>query len=849
MKKISTSLLIFFVLLFTVQVNAVTRYIDFSVGVGSDANDGMTEGQAWLTESYADTQLSTNDILRYVQAQDDDANGVLADWEALANDGVITQTKEIKQWAITWTIDGYERFGRYANGDFWVYTTDPNISLTAIDPISTVDAGRTKNGSMINLTSLGTRKQGYDSSSVYFDASYNKALDSDFPITIPTESSLISSKSFVTVEDRQVSDMSILTVVDTVPDTGDFRPAYAGTDKTSLYNVSDIPGDVYTTILQKVTPLGSVISQGLVERIVQRPRVETIVGFEASKLMPVNNMDGYGQDVSRLLGQVALWLHLDKTDSQKQTLLYSFLQVGIDYYGLAINGYHWDASGGHRNGRLWSILFAGIVFSDASMKTVDGTIFSENDQSIYVDESFLLSFPFTRGTFSFSGGHWWGFKENGSSRSVEWLEYVTYHLGMPEWIGGNVDNGNLLWSYASSYRRCCTATAYHGMILSALMTNYGEADWGKTVWDHNSIFDYQDRFAIVEKDDTFEYDDVFAFDMWEAYRPNYGTPWTKDGGGNYDTFAAATPTNIALVSKTFNSITVSWSSTADFNDISDQTTGYLSVTSPYIITGLNPSTSYEIEVWGRKANGIRSLVPDELTVTTLASPTSLVAHYKMDDAAGQTVVVDATGNNHTGTAANNIVSTTGKIGNAITFNFATPDYITIGSQAAFQITTNLTLTAWFKTTDVNGGILISRDDDTNRDYVLYVRDSGGGNKASFYTYQSDVLKRVTGDSSVNDGEWHMVAGVMDGTKNVLYVDGVLQTETVATSSIDNDSVDLVLGMKSPDAQTKTPFPGDIDDVRIYNVALTASQIRSLIGGGLRSRYTDGYRTVYRGRYN
>ena len=125
--------LIFFVLLFAVQVNAVTRYIDFNVGVGSDANDGITEGQAWLTESYAYTQISTADVLRYVQAQDDDANGVLADWEALHANAVITETKEIKQWAITWTISGYERFGRYATGDFWVYNAT-SITIDAIDP-------------------------------------------------------------------------------------------------------------------------------------------------------------------------------------------------------------------------------------------------------------------------------------------------------------------------------------------------------------------------------------------------------------------------------------------------------------------------------------------------------------------------------------------------------------------------------------------------------------------------------------------------------------------------------------------------------------------------------------------
>ena len=907
-------LIILFVLLLTVQVNAVTRYIDFNVGVGSDANDGMTEGQAWLTESYADTQLSTDDVLNYVQAQDDDANGVLADWEALTNDGVITQTKEIKQWAITWTISGYERFGRYVNGDFWVYDAT-SITIDAIDPapsrssqsLSTHNAAnytcilphtavaatepgvggswtsywaqeggggaawslstdytcRIKNGSMINPTA-GVNVWGYDSSTQFsgYSAAFNVALnttanDDTFPLAIASTggnngSSLISVVSHASAANKpQQTDASILTVISTVPSVGDFRPSYVtGVDKDDNYNVSDIDPNVYDEILQSVATLGSVLSQATAENLVKRPWIDHSSGFRGDYLHPSNNMPAYGANLCSAMGDAFLWLHLDKTDANKKMLLYYCLQLGIDNYGVGTNSSAaWvPADGGHGSGRYWPIIFAGIVFGDNSYKAVNDTVsFGEYEQTFTVASADIASFPYEKR----AAGLW----ANGGLSSSNYLEYVDYHTDMPEWgirhyseksYSDRFKDG-ATWT-AQNYRICCTGRFWHGEALAALMTNYGEVDNGKDTWNHDSFFDYQDRYVIVMENIEFEFFSQFAFDMWEEYRANYATPWS----GSYDITPAATPTSLAQVpdSNAYNSITVSWSGTAVVFDISNNPTletwdkvAYLSVTSPSVITGLKPSTSYDIEVWGQDPNGIRSLVPDELTVTTEASLTSLLAYYKMDDAAGQTVVLDSSGNNFTGTAANNITSANGKVGNAISFN-GTDDFVSSDEDILFQLS-NGTIAVWAyldsyaATADPTFGVavIISKDDaGWNDDLIFSIgrddrQETDDEKKLSLTIQQSgeEVRRTVFDPTDFPLNSWQHVAVSWGSLGILLYRNGILVDTDTYTGGVVSSGKNLYIGNVQDIAGRF--WDGLIDDVRIYDVALSASDIRALYGGG------------------
>ena len=95
------------------------------------------------------------------------------------------------------------------------------------------------------------------------------------------------------------------------------------------------------------------------------------------------------------------------------------------------------------------------------------------------------------------------------------------------------------------------------------------------------------------------------------------------------------------------------------------------------------------------------------------------------------------------------------------------------------------------------------------------------------------MGRIKGDTDARDGEWHHAAAVLedDGSPNSteikLYLDGVLQgiSEQIARS-IDTASGSYVrIGDSS---WHNRPFIGAIDDVRIYDVALSAEEIATII---------------------
>lgn len=82
---------------------------------------------------------------------------------------------------------------------------------------------------------------------------------------------------------------------------------------------------------------------------------------------------------------------------------------------------------------------------------------------------------------------------------------------------------------------------------------------------------------------------------------------------------------------------------------------------------------------------------------------------------------------------------------------------------------------------------------------------------------------LSGHQNVNDGLWHHVAAVYDGTNIYIYVDGTLDASTPATGSIVQNSFPVCLGA-NPDAPLLYYFNGVLDEVSLYNRALSANEI-------------------------
>lgn len=74
------------------------------------------------------------------------------------------------------------------------------------------------------------------------------------------------------------------------------------------------------------------------------------------------------------------------------------------------------------------------------------------------------------------------------------------------------------------YRQCCTANAWAGFLLSALIMGQREE------WNHDVIFDYMDRYMAVELEVngrgawTRQWS-RFAENAWDRYRDDFSAEW------------------------------------------------------------------------------------------------------------------------------------------------------------------------------------------------------------------------------------------------------------------------------------------------------------------------------------
>ncbi len=82
-----------------------------------------------------------------------------------------------------------------------------------------------------------------------------------------------------------------------------------------------------------------------------------------------------------------------------------------------------------------------------------------------------------------------------------------------------------------------------------------------------------------------------------------------------------------------------------------------------------------------------------------------------------------------------------------------------------------------------------------------------------------------GTRAVDDGQWHHVVAVDDGSAKSIYIDGLLDASVPATGSISLDSYNVMIGENAQ--ATGRFFDGWISEVAIFGTALTAAQIQQV----------------------
>ncbi|MDP6650973.1 MAG: Ig-like domain-containing protein, partial [Gammaproteobacteria bacterium] len=207
------------------------------------------------------------------------------------------------------------------------------------------------------------------------------------------------------------------------------------------------------------------------------------------------------------------------------------------------------------------------------------------------------------------------------------------------------------------------------------------------------------------------------------------------------------------------------------------------------------------------------------SVTVTAAAQGLVTVIVPDS-----VAQDAAGYYNTASTQFNMVYS--QKDNAFSLSFdGTNDRLKIPDSSALDFTGNFTIEAWVKVngSDQSGQIMYRENPNQSSDPVWRLYVDGGKYKFQVRTTSNNNRTMDSGVSA--DGDWHHIAAVRDDEAMRLYVDGVEKKyETTVAGDLVTEAY-IWIGVDGKVIPLTDWLQANIDEVRLWNVARTADQIK------------------------
>lgn len=189
------------------------------------------------------------------------------------------------------------------------------------------------------------------------------------------------------------------------------------------------------------------------------------------------------------------------------------------------------------------------------------------------------------------------------------------------------------------------------------------------------------------------------------------------------------------------------------------------------------------------------------------------------------IAPDYSGNNYDATVNGDCKWVDGRLNKAINFD-GNGDYVDAGNSSAFNITSQITVSAFIKTSSTSPSYqgIITKGNSSWR-----LQKSGSSNYVEFVLSGVTTGSITSKTTNLNDGNWHHIAGFYDGGSIAIYIDGVWNNSRPANGTISTNTSPVYIGGNSGAADRG--FNGVIDSVRVYNTPLSAVEIATLAAGG------------------
>ena len=227
------------------------------------------------------------------------------------------------------------------------------------------------------------------------------------------------------------------------------------------------------------------------------------------------------------------------------------------------------------------------------------------------------------------------------------------------------------------------------------------------------------------------------------------------------------------------------------------------------------------------ADGLGGTDIGTVSITVNADvPAGLVGYWSLDaDDIDGITVLDGSGHHHDGTMQFSPSPIAGEIDSAL--EFAGGDYVTIDDDDLFDVS-EITIAAWINVENNTRQDLVSKNQGTSYDFET----ESGGRLRFNADFGNGLVTNMSSSGAYIAGEWQHVAVTYNGSQVAFYVDGVLVGTKVQSGQIESDKYDIKIG--------NGHLQGGIDEVRIYDHALTLTEIAALAVPGVTADFdADG----------
>ncbi|MBI5380741.1 MAG: SHOCT domain-containing protein [Opitutae bacterium] len=211
-------------------------------------------------------------------------------------------------------------------------------------------------------------------------------------------------------------------------------------------------------------------------------------------------------------------------------------------------------------------------------------------------------------------------------------------------------------------------------------------------------------------------------------------------------------------------------------------------------------------------------------------PNGLVLYFPFDVPAENGVVRDASGAGNDAQVFGAQWTAGGKFGGAYAFELARLSDRVVVPNSDLLNPDRITISVWVKASDTDGFWNRVLDKDWRNGYCVSLagdyKGSGSRGKVSFETACGSLIA----DQPIADNQWHHLAMTYDGVTVRVSIDGKVKTRQAKTpGTLKKTGWDLCIGNSVVDYGTNefVAFEGLIDEVRIYNRALSESEITEL----------------------